>query len=125
MMSGDLSTLLPHVRSGRMRALAVTGSRRSSLLPHMHTVAESGVPGYEASGWFGMLVPAGTPQQIVDRLNGAIVKGLAMPDARERLAALGGEVGGGTPEQFAAHIRTEAAKWSRLIRTLGLKPDQG
>jgi tripartite-type tricarboxylate transporter receptor subunit TctC len=124
MMSGDLSTLLPHVRSGRMRSIAVTALRRSSLLPEMPTVAESGVPGYEATGWFGVLVPAGTPQPIVDRLNVAIVKGLAASDARERLAALGGEVGGNTPEQFAAHIRNEAAKWSKLIKSLGLKADQ-
>jgi tripartite-type tricarboxylate transporter receptor subunit TctC len=121
MMSGDLSTLLPHVRSGRMRALAVTAARRSSLLPNIPTVAEAGVPGYEASGWFGVLVPAGTPQTIVTRLNSAIVKGLDASDSRERLAALGGEVAGDTPEHFAAHIRTEAAKWSKLIKALGLK----
>jgi tripartite-type tricarboxylate transporter receptor subunit TctC len=125
MMSGDLSTLLPHVRSGRMRALAVTAARRSSLLPDMPTVSESGVPGYEATGWFGVLVPAGTPPAIVERLNAAIVKGLAMVDARERLATLGGEVGGGPPEHFSAHIRKEAAKWSKLIKALGLKGEQG
>jgi tripartite-type tricarboxylate transporter receptor subunit TctC len=125
MMSGDLSTLLPHVRSGRMRALAVTADRRSSLLPDMPTVSEAGVPGYEATGWFGVLVPAGTLPAIVERLNGAIVKGLAMTDARERLATLGGEVGGGPPEHFAAHIRKEAVKWSKLIKALGLKGEQG
>ena len=121
MMSGDLSTLLPHVRSGRMRALAITAARRSSLLPNLPTIAQAGVPGYEASGWFGVLVPAGTPQSIITRLNAAILKGLEAPDARERLAALGGEVAAGTPEHFAAHIRTEAAKWSKLIKALGLK----
>jgi tripartite-type tricarboxylate transporter receptor subunit TctC len=121
MMSGDLSTLLPHVKSGRMRALAVTSARRSSLLPQMPTVAESGVPGYEASGWFGVLVPASTPAQIVERLNGSIVKGIASADARERLGALGGEVGGGSPEQFGAHIRNESAKWGKVIRSIGLK----
>jgi tripartite-type tricarboxylate transporter receptor subunit TctC len=125
MMSGDLSTLLPHVRSGRMHALAVTAARRSSLLPDMPTVAEAGVPGYEASGWFGVLVPSGTPQAVVERLNSAIVKGLAMNDARERLATLGGEVGGGPPEHFSTHIRSEAAKWSKLINALGLKGEQG
>jgi tripartite-type tricarboxylate transporter receptor subunit TctC len=125
MMSGDLSTLVPHVRSGRMRAIAVTASRRSNLLPDMPTVAESGVPGYEAAGWFGVLVPAGTPQSNVDRLNATIVKGLADRDARERLAVFGGDVGGTTPEQFGAYIRNEAAKWSKLIKSLGLKADQG
>jgi tripartite-type tricarboxylate transporter receptor subunit TctC len=125
MMSGDLSTLLPHVRSTRMRALAVTGANRSTLLPDVPTVAESGVPGYEASGWFGVLVPAATPPGTVERLNGAIVKGLAAHDARERLAALGGEVGGSTPDQFAARIRAETAKWAKLIKALGLKGEQG
>ena len=124
MMSGDLSTLLPHVRSGRMRALAVTGAKRSTLLPQVPTVAEAGVEGYEASGWFGVLVPAATPPAIVERLNSAIAKGLAAPDARERLGALGGEVVGGTPEQFAAHVRGESAKWSKLIKALGLRADQ-
>jgi tripartite-type tricarboxylate transporter receptor subunit TctC len=123
MMSGDLSTLVPHIRSGRMRALAVTSSRRSGLLPETPTIGESGVPGYEASGWFGVLVPAGTPPNIVQRLNAAMLKGLAAADARERLSAFGGEVAPGTPEQFAAHIRTEAAKWGKLIRALGLKPE--
>ncbi|HUP95213.1 MAG TPA: tripartite tricarboxylate transporter substrate binding protein [Burkholderiales bacterium] len=123
MMSGDLSTLMPHVRSGRMRPLAVTSSRRSTLLPDMPTVAEAGVPGYEAIGWFGVLVPAGTPAPIVERLNSAMLKGLAAPDARQRLSAFGGDVAVGTPEQFAAHIRTEAAKWGKLIKAIGLKPD--
>ncbi len=123
MMSGDLSTLLPHVRSGRMRALAVTSAKRSTLLPDMPTVAESGVPGYDASGWFGVLVPAGTPPAIIERLNATIVKGLAANDAKERLAALGGDIATGTPEQFGAHIRTEAAKWGKLIRAIGLKAE--
>jgi tripartite-type tricarboxylate transporter receptor subunit TctC len=125
MMSGDLSSLLPHVKSRRMRALAVTGAKRSHLLPQVPTIAESGIPGYEASGWFGVLVPAATPAPVVERLNAAIVKGLAAPDARERLNAFGGEAGGSTPEQFAAHIRNEAAKWGKLIKALGLKADQG
>ena len=125
MMSGDLSTLLPHVRSHRMRAIAVTATRRSTLLPDMPTVAESGVPGYNAVGWFGVLVPAGTPRPVVDRLNAAINKGLASSDARERLGALGGEVAGDTPEHFGAHIRGEAAKWGKLIKALGLKGEQG
>ena len=123
MMSGDLSTLMPHVRSGRMRPLAVTSVRRSALLPDMPTVAEAGVPGYEAIGWFGVLVPAGTPAAIVERLNSAMLKGLAAPDARQRLSAFGGDVAVGTPEQFAAHIRTEAAKWGKLIKAIGLKAD--
>src|SRR5262249_17970853 len=101
MMSGDLSTLLPHQRSGRMRGLAVTGARRAALLPDTPTVAESGAPGYEASGWFGVLAPAATPPAIVERLNAVLVKGLAAADSRERLSTLGGEVAAGTPQQFA------------------------
>ena len=123
MMSGDLATLLPHVKSGRMRALAVTSARRSALLPQMPTVAESGVAGYDASGWFGVLVPAGTPPAVVERLNATIVKGVAAPDARERLGTLGGDVATGTPADFGAHLRTEAAKWGKVIRALGLKAD--
>jgi tripartite-type tricarboxylate transporter receptor subunit TctC len=122
-MSGDLSTLLPHVKSGRMRAIAVTATKRSPLLPDVPTVAESGVPGYDASGWFGVCAPAATPRAIIDRLNASILKGVASPDSRERLGALGGEVATGTPEQFAAHIRAEAAKWGKVIRTIGIKPD--
>ena len=125
MMSGDLSSLIPHVKSGRMRTLAVTGATRSPLLAQGPTIAESGIPGYEASGWFGVLAPGATPAAIIERLNNAIVKGLAAPDARERLAAFGGEAGGSTPGEFAAHIRGEAAKWGKLIRSLGIKADQG
>ena len=120
---GDLNTLMPHVKSGKMRALAITGATRSALLPDMPTINEAGVPGYEASGWFGILAPAGTPQEIVRRLNGEIVKGLASGDLRQRLAGLGGEVAGGTPEQFAVHLRREIDKWGKLIHAIGLKPE--
>jgi tripartite-type tricarboxylate transporter receptor subunit TctC len=123
MMSGDLSTLLPHVKAGRMRALAVTSARRSTLLPEMPTVAESGVPGYDATGWFGVLVPAGTSQTTIERLNAAILKGVSVADARERLGALGGEVAVGSPEQFGAYIRNESAKWAKVIRAIGLKAE--
>jgi tripartite-type tricarboxylate transporter receptor subunit TctC len=120
---GDLNTLVPHVKSARMRAIAVSGLQRSPLLPDVPSVHESGVPGYEATGWFGVLAPAGTPPAIVERLNSAIMKGLAMPDLRERLAALGGEVAGGTPEQFGAHLRAEVAKWGKVIKAIGLKAE--
>jgi tripartite-type tricarboxylate transporter receptor subunit TctC len=125
MLTGDLNTLTPHVKSGRMRPLAVTGAQRSSLMPDLPTIAEAGVPGYEASGWFGMLAPAGTPSQIVRRLNASIVAALASEDLRARLAGLGGEVAGGTSEQFGEHLRREIAKWSKIIRTLGLRPESG
>lgn len=121
LLAGDLSTLLPHVRSGKMRALAVTSAKRSTLISDVPTVAESGVAGYDASGWFGVLAPAATPRDIVGRLNADILRALQHPDTRERLGALGGEVAGTAPEQFGAFIRDEIAKWGRLIRAIGLK----
>ena len=123
MLSGDLNTLMPHVAAGKMRPLAVTGAKRSALLPEMPTVAEAGVPGYEASGWFGLLAPAAVPPEIVRRLNGEVANVLQTDDLRKRLAGLGGEVAGGTPEAFRDHLRRESEKWRKVIRTLGLKPD--
>lgn len=125
MLTGDLNTLMPHVRSGKMRPLAVTGASRSALLPDMPTIAEAGVPGYEASGWFGILAPAGTPREIVRRLNGEIGKALQSDDLRKRLSGLGGEVAGGTPEAFGQHLRREIEKWGKLLRAIGLRPDTG
>jgi tripartite-type tricarboxylate transporter receptor subunit TctC len=123
MMSGDLSTLMPQVRAGKLRALAVTGAKRSALAPELPTIAESGVAGFEASGWFGVLAPAATPRTLIAQLNTAIVKSLGDADTRERLAALGGDAGGGTPAEFAARIRDDLAKWGRLIKTLGLRDE--
>ncbi len=123
-MSGDLSTLMPQVKAGRLRALAVTGAKRSALALELPTIAESGLPGYEAIGWFGILAPGATPRELIARLNAAIVKGITDADARERLAALGGEVVANTPAEFAARIRDDLAKWSRLIKEIGLKPAQ-
>ncbi len=122
-MSGDLNTVLPPVKAGRLRALAVTGAKRSPLVPDLPTIAESGVPGYAASGWFGVLAPAATPRNIIARLNALIVQGIATTDTRERLAALGGEVVGNTPEEFAAYLRDDLAKWTKLIRVIGLKSE--
>ena len=121
LMSGDLSTLMSQVKAGKLRALALTGAKRSALAPELPTIAESGVPGYEASGWFGVLAPAATPRALISRLNSAIVKGLMDIDARERLAALGGEVVVGTPAEFALRLREDLAKWGRLIKAIGLK----
>ncbi len=123
LMSGDLSTMMPQVRAGRLRALAVTGAKRSALAPELPTIAEAGVAGYEASGWFGVLAPAATPAELVSRLNIVIVKGIAEAAARERLAALGGEVVGGTPADYALRLRGDLAKWGQLIKAIGLKAD--
>jgi tripartite-type tricarboxylate transporter receptor subunit TctC len=120
-LSGDLNSMLPHVKSGRMRPIAVTSTRRSNLAPDIPTIAESGVAGFEATGWMGLLAPAATPTAVVERLNAIVVKALAAPDTRSRLAALGGEVAAGTPDQFAAFIRSETAKWGRLIKSTGIQ----
>ena len=122
-MSGDLSSVLPQVKAGRLRALAVTGAQRSSFVPELPTIAESGVPGYAASGWFGVLAPAATPRGIITRLNAVIVKGIRGAEAHQRLAALGGDVVANTPAEFAAYIRADLAKWSKLIKVIGLRPE--
>jgi tripartite-type tricarboxylate transporter receptor subunit TctC len=124
LMAGDLSTLMPQVKAGKLRALAVTGAKRSALAPELPTIAESGVAGFEASGWFGVLAPAATPHELVARLNALIARALGENDTRERLAALGGDAGSGTPAEFGSRIREDLAKWGRLIKTLGLR-DEG
>jgi tripartite-type tricarboxylate transporter receptor subunit TctC len=123
LMAGDLSTLMPQVKAGKLRALAVTASKRSALAPELPTVAETGVDGFEASGWFGVLAPAATPRALVLRLNAAINAALGAADARERLKALGGDAAGGTPAEFGARMRDDLAKWKRLITALGLRDE--
>jgi tripartite-type tricarboxylate transporter receptor subunit TctC len=124
-MSGDMSTVMPQVRAGKLRALALTGAKRSPLVPELPTIAEAGVPGYEASGWFGVIAPGATPRELVARLSAALLKGIMEADARERLAALGGEVVANTPAEFAARIRDDLAKWKKLVAAIGLKVDEG
>ena len=109
-------TTMPHIRSGKLRPLAVTSARRSPLLPEVPTVAEQGFPGYDAVGWNGLYAPAKTPQAIVERLNREVNAVLALPEVRDRVASLGASVVGGTPEQFAQFMHDEATKWGRLIR---------
>jgi tripartite-type tricarboxylate transporter receptor subunit TctC len=105
-----------HIKSGKVRALAQTGLRRSPSMPELPTVAESGVPGYESLLWSGIAVPAGTPRAVVDRLNRELNSVLGTSDMRQKLAEQGAETVGGPPEAFAQHIRAEREKWSRLIR---------
>ncbi len=118
-----MNVQLPFVRSGQIRALAVTGSVRSPALPDVPTVAESGVPGYEFLGWVGVAAPAATPRPIVERLAREIGAVLDSDEAREWFASYGLEPGGGTPDELAAQIRAEHAKWGRFIREAGLKAD--
>ena len=115
---------LAHVKAGKLRAIGVTGAKRAAPLPDVPTLAEAGVPGYEATAWFGYLAPAGTPREIIDRLNAEIAKALESPDVRERLAPGGlSELPGGTPERFGELIKTEIAKWSKVVKESGAKID--
>ena len=113
---------MPHVKSGKLRPVAVTTSHRSQALPELPTIAESGVPGYEAATWYGLLAPAGTPKAIVDRLHAEIVKILAT-DTRQRLAAQGFEPAGTTPAEFAGYIKSEIVKWGKVINAAGIRPE--
>jgi len=115
---------LPHVKAGKLRALAVTSAKRAAPLPDVPTMIEGGVPDYEATAWFGYFAPAGTPREIVDRLNAEIARALVAPDVRERLAP--GELSelpSGTPERFGALVKSEIAKWSRVVKESGAKVD--
>ena len=110
---------LPHVKSGRLRALAVSTARRSAEMPAVPTLAEAGVPGYEATIWMGLFAPAGLPREIVARLHGEVGRVLAAPAARTAIAATGLEVSLSTPEEFAAFVRTEHGKWGKVVRETG------
>ena len=108
---------------GRVRALAVTGAKRSRLLPDLPTVAEAGLPGYAASGWYGLLAPAGTPTAVITRLHAETAKALRLPDVSERLSSQGAEPVGSTPEELTRFIRSEIEKWSGLVKVARMKPE--
>ncbi|HZR68018.1 MAG TPA: tripartite tricarboxylate transporter substrate binding protein [Burkholderiales bacterium] len=118
-----IPTVLPHIRSGKLRALAVTGARRSPELPDVPTVAEAGVPGYELSPWYGLLAPAGTPSAVVARLAAEATKIVREPAMREQLVAQGAEPAGGTPEEFARTLRSDAALWKKVVKDAGIRAD--
>ena len=111
----------PYLRSGQLKALAVTSARRLPWLPDVPTVAELGYPGFEVAGWFGILAPAGTPPAIVGRLNQEIGRALELPDVRSMLSAQGIEPAGGTPEQFADYLKSELARWTPVVKASGLR----
>ncbi|HSQ04424.1 MAG TPA: tripartite tricarboxylate transporter substrate-binding protein, partial [Burkholderiales bacterium] len=119
----NIPPALPHVKTGKLKALAVTTARRSSAVPDLPTVAEAGLPGYEATAWFGVLAPAGTPREIVTKLHDEIVKSLRTPEMKARLAAEGTEAVGNTPEEFAAVIKRDIAKWAVVVKRSGAKAD--
>ena len=128
LIAGHTSVMFPnlpgaigHARSGKLRALAVTGARRSAAAPDIPTVDESGLPGFEVTAWFGVSAPARTPRAIIDRLSGEMVRALKSPDLREKLLAAGAEPVGITPEEYTAFVRSEIEKWGKVIRAAGIK----
>ena len=121
MMFSNPTASMAHVQAGKLRALAVTGPQRSPAVPGMPTMAESGLPGFEVVGFFGVMAPAATPREIVVQLNGEIAKVLARPDIKERFASQALEPASSTPEQFGGYIRSEAVKWGKLIKDAGIK----
>ena len=122
-MFDNMPNVIGHVRAGKMKALAVTTAQRSPQAPEIPTVAEAGVPGYEQTAWFGVLAPAGTPRDIIGRLNGEIIKVLNSPDVKERFGKQGVEVRTSTPEQFSTFLRSEVDRWGKVIREAGIKAD--
>jgi tripartite-type tricarboxylate transporter receptor subunit TctC len=117
----NIAALLPHVKAGRVRGLAVTSIARSRTAPELPTIDESGLPGFDMAPWSGLIAPAGTPAAVVARLNTEFNKALALPAVREKLFAMGLEATGGTPEQFDQHVRREAAKWADVVKRAGIK----
>ncbi|HET7729273.1 MAG TPA: tripartite tricarboxylate transporter substrate binding protein [Usitatibacter sp.] len=123
LMFDNTPNVLPHVKAGKLRALGSSGTRRSPLTPDVPTVAEAGVAGYEVMVWFGVVAPAGTPREVIAKLNGEITRILALPDVRERFLAQGVEPVGSTPEQFGEHIRAQMAKWRKVVEDAGVKAE--
>jgi tripartite-type tricarboxylate transporter receptor subunit TctC len=122
-MFDNISLLAPNVKAGRLRALAVTGARRSPVFPELPTVAEAGIAGYETVSWGGIIAPAGLPKAIVDKVNAGIRNALATPALRERFKALDTEPDGGTPQEFVELVRRETPKWADVVKRSGAKVD--
>ena len=123
LMFDNLPPSLPQIKAGRLRALAVTSATRAPALPDVPTVAESGLPGFEASSWFGLLAPAGTPPAIIAKINAEVATWLASPEGKEKLASIGANAAGGSPDDFARHIQAETAKWAKVVKESGAKVD--
>lgn len=123
LMFGSMTSSIPFVNSGRLRALAVTGAKRSAAVPGVPTVAESGYPGFEATAWYGIALPAGAPPAVVNRLHAEIVKVLHAADFRNALLAQGAEPVGNRPDEFAAYIAAELKRYTKIVRDAGLRPD--
>ena len=117
------ASAIPHLKSGRIKGIAVTTAKRSALLPDVPTISESGLAGFDANNWYGLVVPAKTPRAIIDQLNAEVTKVLAMPDVKTTLFNQGLDPAPGTPEQFGAYIKSERAKWAKVIKESGAKPE--
>lgn len=123
MMFGAMSAVLPHVKSGKLRALGVASIKRSATMPELPTIAEQGLPRFEAVSWYALMAPAGTPAPIIDRLNAESARALAKPAIREKFAAQGLEPGGGKPQELATEIQAETVRWADVIRKQNIKPE--
>ena len=121
MLIGGMSSVMPHIKTGRLRAIAVTSTQRSPVMPDAPTVAESLLPGFEATAWYGALAPAGTPRAIVTRLHGEFAKALALPDVKQRLENLSYQIVASPPDVFAAYIKSETVKWAKVVKASGAK----
>ena len=119
----SVAAAAPHIKAGRLRALAVTGMQRSAVLPELATIADSGVPGYEFATWVGALVPRATPAATVNALNGLLIKAVRSPDLATRFAEQGADVIASSPAEFAAHIKTELARWAKVVKESGIKAE--
>ncbi|HTG96269.1 MAG TPA: tripartite tricarboxylate transporter substrate binding protein [Burkholderiales bacterium] len=114
---------LPHIKAGRLRALAVLGPKRSALLPNVPTMAEAGVAAYSLTNWFGLLAPAGTPKDVVMKVHADVVKVLAEPELRKKISEMGADVVGNSPEEFGAWMRAESAQWAEVIKIANIRPE--
>ena len=119
----NILSVLPHVNSGRLKAIAVTSAKRASAVPNLPTVAEAGVPGYEATSWNGIFAPAKTPRPIIDKVHAEVVKILNTPDVREKLMAAGSDPVGSTPEEFLVFVKSELARWGKVIRENNIRAE--
>jgi tripartite-type tricarboxylate transporter receptor subunit TctC len=122
-MADNMNSALPMIKAGRVRAIAVTTSKRSGAMPELTTIAEQALPGFDSGSWFGMFAPAGTPQDIVRKLHAEVVKALQQPDIGQTLAQQGAEVGANTPAEFAQLIRNDIARWAKVVQAAGVKPN--
>jgi tripartite-type tricarboxylate transporter receptor subunit TctC len=122
LMFSSPAAVMAQLQQGRLRAIAVSGTRRSAVLPEVPTLAEAGLPGYDATSWYGMLAPAAAPRPVIIRLSDESVKALAAPDLKERLLALGIEPAQGGADEFAGYLEAEIAKWAKVIKTAGIPP---